>query len=391
MKPIPTIKELNTAIESDFKNQLEIDNLQSKMVINATTAVLSAQLKMLYLFVSDRFNNMFPDTADISENGGELNRLGFIYLNRQPKPATNGYYTARVTGVVDSKLRNNLTFKSNEDSKSPGKLFIIEDDYFLTGVDDIIQIRSLEAGGDSVLEIGDELTITEPVIGVQRTIEVEGVISLPLAGETIEEYRKKIIDAIQLEPQGGAKTDYRLWSQDAQGVRNVYPYVKENSAGTVQVFVEANALDSIDSYGTPSQTLIDLVDSVIKMDPDDTKPLNERGRIPIQSILEVLPITLRPVDITIIGLQEVNLEIKQLLRNNIYLFLQEIRPFIDGADLLRNKNDILYSGKVQSIVSDSLGGGNFFSDLKTFVDGQEIQNFKFSLSNIPYLRDVNYQ
>lgn len=391
MKNIPTIEEIFASIESDFKSQLNIDDIQTKMVINSMSAVLSGQFKLLYLYLADIQNNLFPDTADTFENGGQLNRLGAIYLNRQPKPSTNGYYLLKVTGVQNSKLRNSITFKSNDDSKSPGKLFILESDYYLNGVDDIITVRSLESGRSSILGIGDELTITEPVIGVDATVSIQEIITLPIESETIDSYRKKIIDAIQLEPQGGAKTDYRLWSQDAQGVDKVYPYVKENNAGTVQVFVEATEIDSVDGYGTPTQFLLDATREVILMDPDDTKPTNERGRKPMQTILEVLPITLKPVDITVLGLQQNNLDVQNLLRTNLKLFLKQIRPFIDGADLLKNKNDFLYSGKVQGVISDSLGNGNFFNDVKVFVDGQEITSFQFGLSNIPFLRNVNYQ
>lgn len=391
MKRIPTIKELFQTIEADFKSKLNIDDVQSKMVINALGSVLSAQFKMVYLYISDVQDNLFPDTADTVENGGQLNRMGNIYLNRQPKPATNGKYILKITGVADSKLRNNITLKSNDDSKNPGKLFILESDYFLSGVNDTIEVRSLESGGLSSLDIGNQLTITEPVIGVDATAEVLSISQVPLESETIEDYRKKIIDAIQLEPQGGSKTDYRLWSQDAQGVSQVYPYVKENNAGTVQVFVEAKKYDSEDGNGTPSTYILDLVREVIIMDPDETKPINERGRKPMQTILEVLPITLKPVDIVIYGLAQNNIDIQSLLRTNLDLFLSDIRPFIDGADLLKNKNDFLYSGKAQGVVSDSLGGGNFFNDLKTFVDGQEVVSFQFSLSNIPYLRNVEYQ
>lgn len=391
MKNIPTLQQLFTAIESDFKSQLNMDDVQIKMVVNSMSAVLSGQFKLVYLFLSDIQDNLFPDTADTFENGGQLNRLGAIYLNRQPKPATNGKYIFRVTGVPGSKLRNSITFKSNDDSRSPGKLFILESDYFLNGLDDIIEVRSLESGRASIIDVGNELTITEPVIGVEPTVQVESVIELPVESETVESYRKKIIDAIQLEPQGGAKTDYRLWSQDAQGVEQVYPYVKENNAGTVQVFVEATEIDSTDGYGTPTAFLLNATRDVIIMDPDDTKPINERGRKPMQTILEVLPITLKPVDVIIFGLQQNNLDIEELLRTNLKLFLKSIRPFIDGADLLKNKNDFLYAGKVQGVISDSLGGGNFFNDVKVFVDGQEINSFQFALSNIPYLRDVTYQ
>lgn len=391
MKKIPTIQEIYTSIESDFKSQLNIDDVQTKMVLNSLSAVLAGQFKLLYLYISDVQDNLFPDTADIFQNGGQLNRMGEIYLNRQPLPATNGIYIAKVTGELNSKLRNSLTFKSNDDSRHPGKLFILENDYYLNGLNDFIEIRSLESGINSMLEIGNELTITEPVIGVDSTILITDIVKLPIESETIDSYRKKIIDAIQLEPQGGAKTDYRLWSQDAQGVEKVYPYVKENNSGTVQVFVEATEIDSTDGYGTPSQYLLNEVKDVIIMDPDDTKPINERGRKPMQTILEILPITLKPVDVVILGLNQNNLDIQNLLKTNLKLFLKEIRPFIDGADLLKNKNDFLYTGKIQGVISDTLGNGNFFNDVKVFVDGQEIDSYKFALSNIPFLRYVTYQ
>ena len=391
MKKIPTIQEIYTSIESDFKSQLNIDDIQTKMVLNSLSAVLAGQFKLLYLYISDVQDNLFPDTADTFQNGGQLNRMGEIYLNRQPLPATNGIYIAKVTGELNSKLRNSLTFKSNDDSRHPGKLFILENDYYLNRLNDFIEIRSLESGINSMLEIGNELTITEPVIGVDSTILITDIVKLPIESETIDSYRKKIIDAIQLEPQGGAKTDYRLWSQDAQGVEKVYPYVKENNSGTVQVFVEATEIDSTDGYGTPSQYLLNEVKEVIIMDPDDTKPINERGRKPMQTILEILPITLKPVDVVILGLNQNNLDIQNLLKTNLKLFLKEIRPFIDGADLLKNKNDFLYAGKIQGVISDSLGNGNFFNDVKVFVDGQEIDSYKFTLSNIPFLRYVTYQ
>ena len=392
MKAIPTIKQLYTRIEAAIKNRLDITDVELKLVLDVFTSVIAGEFKLAYLYVSDVRNNLFPDTAETAENGGELNRLGQIYLNRQPRPATHGFFRFQVIGVENSKLRSGITFKSNDDSTNPGKMFISETEHFLSAIPDnnIFLLRSLEAGGKSILKVGDELTVTEPVIGIDNTIKITEIVSLPIESETVESYRQKIISAIQLEPQGGARTDYRLWAQDAQGVREVFPYVKENAAGVVQVFVEANAVDSIDGKGTPSQYLLDNVRDVIYMDPDETLEINDRGRLPIQAILEVLPITLKPVDITITGLRQNNIEIQNLIKTNIELFLKDVRPFVYGADLMRNRNDILYSGKVQNIVTDSLGNNNFFDDFNMSVDGQTELKFMFSFANIPYLRNINY-
>ena len=392
MKAIPTIKQLYSRIEAAIKNRLDITDVELKLVLDVFTSVISAEFKLAYLYMSDIRNNLFPDTAETAENGGELNRLGQIYLNRQPKPATHGFMRFQVVGVENSFLRSGITFKSNEDSYNPGKMFISETEHFLSSNpnQNIFVLRSLKAGAESILKVGNELTVTEPVIGIDNTIKITEIISLPIESETVESYRQKIIDAIQLEPQGGARTDYRLWAQDAQGVRQVYPYVKANAAGVVQVFVEANAVDSIDGKGTPSQYVLENVREVIYMDPDESLDINDRGRLPIQAILEVLPISLKPVDITISGLRQNNIEIQNLIKTNIELFLKEVRPFVYGADLMRNRNDILYSGKAQNIVTDSLGNNNFYDDFSMSVDGQIELKFMFSFANIPYLRNINY-
>ena len=67
-----------------------------------------------------------------------------------------------------------------------------------------------------------------------------------------------------------------------------------------------------------------------------------------------------------------------------------MRPFISGADLRRNKNDILYSGRVQSVVTDVLSNGNYFNVLDMNVDGNAEVSYEFTLGNIPYLRTLTY-
>lgn len=68
--------------------------------------------------------------------------------------------------------------------------------------------------------------------------------------------------------------------------------------------------------------------------------------------------------------------------------LYKVRPFISGADLQRNKNDILYYGKVQSVVTESLTNGNFFNNLTLEVDGNAEVSFEFTLGNVPFLNSL---
>lgn len=390
MKPIPTIKELYTNITGDLRSKLNLQIDYLKKTLEAFGLVISAQLHLAYLFLSDIQDNVFPDKATTADQGGTLERQGIIYMNRNPFPDSVGTFKISVTGVAGSVLRTNLTFKSNEGALNPGQLYILDSEYTLTGVDDEIEIRSIGAGVDFNLIAGDNLTITEPVIGVDKTVTVLEVLVQPKAGETTELYRKAILNAIQLEPQGGSRADYRQWSSDAQGVRSIYPYVRDIDASIVDIYVEATLVDSTDGKGTPSAAILEDVEEVIEMDPDVTKPVNERGRRPMQADVEVSAITLVPVDITITGLNDSSPSVQSTIQSSIEDFLYDVRPFISGADLRRNKNDVLYSGKIQSVVTEALVNGNFFNVLDLYVDGNPVTSYEFTLGNIPYLRNLTF-
>lgn len=389
MKPIPTIKELYGNMSSDLRSKLNLTADYLKKTFDAFCLVISAQVHICYLYLSDIQDNIFPDKATTEDQGGTLERQGMIYMNRGPFPASIGSFKASVVGVAGSVLRQNLTFKSNEETLNPGQVYILDSEYILTGTDDEIEIRSIGGGVDYNLNVNDNLTITEPVIGVDKTITISEVLVQPKAGETTELYRQAILNAIQLEAQGGSKADYRQWSSDAQGVRLVYPYVRDGGK-FVDVYVEATIIDSTDGKGTPSLSLLEETYDVIDFDPDVSKPTNERGRRPIQADVSTIPIVLIPVDITITGLNDSSASVKDAIESSINDFLYDVRPFIAGVDLRRNKNDILYSGKVQSVVTEALVNGNFFNVLELSVDGNIVTSYEFTLGNIPYLRNLIY-
>jgi uncharacterized phage protein gp47/JayE len=388
MRPIPTIQQLKANISGDFKNKLNLANDALKRVLNAFSLVISAQFHLAYLYLRDIQDNIFPDTANSESVGGTLERQGKIYLNRDRFPDSVGSFKVSVTGVAGSVLRQNITFKSNEGTLNPGQVYVLDTQYTCTGTADIITIRSLGAGSTFNLAVGNNLTITEPVIGVNQTVSVTEVVTQPTAGETEELYRQAILNAIQLEPQGGSRADYRQWATDAQGVRLVYPYVTDVTTGIVSIYVEAVLIDSTDGLGTPTTAILNDVVAVLNLDPDVTKPTYERGRKPAQAFLNVLPITLVPVDITITGLNVSTTDIENTIQESIEALLYRVRPFISGADLLRNKNDILYYGRMQSAVTESLTNGNFYDNLELFVDGNVELSYQFTLGNIPYLRNL---
>lgn len=381
MKQTPTIPQIFERFSSALKSELNIpENEDLKTHFSAVGSVVSSEIKLLYLFAEDIQRNLYPQTADPKSEGGMLEDLGMLYLGRLPRPATATTMYLRVNGTAGSVLRTNLTFK-NEQSNV---VYILDTQYVLNGTNDIIQVRSIETGSQTILSVGTELIITEPVLGVDSNVIVDSIINPSVGAETIEQYRNAIVDAIQLEPTGGAKTDYRLWGRDALGVRDVYPYVKQNDAGTIQIYVEA------ENGNVTSQMLTD-VRNVLELDPDASKPIHERGRRPMQATLEVLPVVEMLIDIKIIGLNIRTLAIEQSIFDSISAYLRDIRPFIDGGMLLRDKNDILNIARISNVVNDSIDVDNYFLDLKMFINDAPYDFYTFGLGRIPKLNGVSYE
>ena len=155
MAQIPTISELYENIANELKNRLNLSDSELKKVLNVVAVVLAGQLKLSYLALSDIQNNVFPDTADTSQNGGTLDRHGMIQLNRIQRPATNGVFEIEVSSVIGSQLRSGLTFKSNDSSLNPGKVYILDVEQITTSDPQIIEIRSIDGGIDYLLDVGD--------------------------------------------------------------------------------------------------------------------------------------------------------------------------------------------------------------------------------------------
>lgn len=378
-----TLVEIRENIVNDLKTRLNITDNQLKKVVDALANTLAGQFKLMDLRISDIQKNLFPDTADTAENGGELERLGQLYLGRNPFLATEGRYQISVVAESGSGLRSGITFKSNEDSESPGELYVLDNEFTASGTNDVFEVRSLNTGINVQLNVGDQLTITEPVLGIDQLVTVANVIQQPKAAETTQAYRTAILQAIQLEPQGGSRTDYVLWGKEAQGVANIFPYVKDNNSGTVQVYVEATEVDSLDSLGTPTEAILSDVVSVV-----NTDPVTGLSRKPILAGLEVLPIELSPVDVVITGLEDNGPSVISSIQDSIKSHLKTVRPFVDGANLLINRNDVLFAAKIQSVVTDVLDSGNFFRELSISVNGVGQISTTFSRENIPYLRNL---
>ena len=390
MIQIPTTKELFDDIISDLESAFgEGITIFVKVWIRALAAVQAAKLKLQYLRLASIEKNIFIDNADPEAIGGTLERFGRVKLGRDPFPAKAGQYTVEVTGDIGATIPASTTFKSNDDSLNPGKLFVLDVAHVLIATTDIIVVRALESGTVAKLEINDLLTSTTPIINVDSSVKVTIETIQPLDEEDTELYRKRGLLSYQLEAQGGAGTDYRIWSFDAQGVQQTYPFAKSGATNEMNLFVEATIAASTDGKGTPSASLLTDVEEVTEFDPDITKPLNERGRRPVTVIRNVLAITNKEVAIEVHGFVGLTSEIEALLLSALDTEINQIRPFVAGSDVLVDKNDILDLNKIISVILQAQPG-SIFGAIVLKIDGSPVNTFTFVDGNIPNLNSVTY-
>jgi hypothetical protein len=390
MTVIPTYIELYNDILSDLETQMQVSiPIFGKNFLRALAAVQAGKLWLYYKAIANVQKNIFIDTAEPESIGGTLERFGRVKLNREPFSARAGEYVVTVTGSIGAIIPAQSTFKSDDTVINSGKLFILDSAYTLVATTDSITIRALEAGNDSKLNIGDTLTATAPIALVDSIVTVSAETIEPSAEENIEDYRDKALDAYRLEPQGGAATDYRLWSADAQGVKQSYPYAKTGVVNEINLFVEATIADSIDGKGTPSALLLTDVEEVVEFDPDTTRPTYERGRRPLGVIVNFLPVTVLNVDVTINGFVGLTVDIQNAIELSLIDEINLVRPFVAACDILDEKNDILDSNKIISIILNTRPG-SVFGAITLNVGGVPYNSYTFINGNIPYVNSINF-
>lgn len=391
MITIPTIAQLRADILADLEAQYgESIPAFGKVFLYALANVQAGKLKLYYLSIAHLQKNIFVDTADPEASGGTLERFGRIKLNRNPFPATAGQYEIQVTGTIGAVIASGTTFKSDDDSANPGKLFILDTPFTLATNPDTCNVRALEAGLDSQLNIGDTLTATIPIANVDKSAEVISEVVEPLSAEDIEAYRDNIEQAFRLEPNGGSAADYKIWAADAQGVAAVYPYNKAGFPGELNLYVEATIADSTDGKGTPSQSILDDVEEVIEIDPDTSLPLAERGRRPLGvHDIHVLPVVIQTIDIDITGLSALTAAQQSSIEDALTLMISEIRPFIAGADVLSEQNDTLDVNRIIAEILNVVPGASF-GPVDLQVNTISESTFTFVNGQIPWVDSINF-
>lgn len=376
----PRLSDLQTSLFNAFETRFGTLNRGLKSIFRTLAQVFGGELYLFYLAGAKVQKNVFPDLADAEAKGGTLERFGRARLGRDPFPASQGLYYLTVTGSAGGTVNQGIIYKG-----SNGYNYSVEASVTLTGTTGTVTVRSLTPGMDARLLVNDELNCTQPILNVEAKAIVQAEIEEPIDAEDLEEYRAKILASFRIEAQGGAAGDYRIWAADAQGVREVYPFVGQ--PGEVNLYIEANAADSTDGFGTPTATIISNVESVVNLDPDETKSLNDRGRLPLNVFaVNYLPITPIPIVIAIAGYTGNTTEAQTILAAAIAEYLKDVRPYIPGADA--TDMSVLAAQRLIGTAVDALPREYNFAGLTMSIAGTPVNLRKFENGDIPIVGTV---
>lgn len=391
MVNIPSIRDLYNDILQDLQTEFQINiPVFGKLFLRALAAVQAAKLKLYYLQLGNVQKNLFPDVADTESMGGTLERQGRLKLNRNPFPATSAKYEISITVTGTPSIPTGTLFRSSESALNAEALYITDEDYSIDQINNRIIVRAVTPGVESKLNTGDALSCTVPIVGMTGDAVVESETVSPTAAETEEDYRNAIIDSYRLAPQGGAAADYILWAQDAEGVKNSYPYTSSGNPGEVDIYIEATIADSTDGMGTPSSTILGNVEAVIEIDPNTGV-----GRRPLGVwAVNVLPVVINKVFIDIANSTGLTTDQKNTLGQAIKEQIDLIRPFIAGADILDDKNDMISTNQIVSWIINAIPGAAFGNITLTIQEGTAtplaVTSKVFSYGNIPFLESISY-
>jgi hypothetical protein len=106
------------------------------------------------------------------------------------------------------------------------------------------------------LATGTVLTWQNPPVGAVGTVTLSSALSGAIDNETSPSLLARILSRWQSPPKGGARQDYRTWSESQTGVLRGYIYPRRQGTGTVDIVITAGGSGSGRKPSAAVQTVV---------------------------------------------------------------------------------------------------------------------------------------
>jgi hypothetical protein len=358
-----TIAEINQLIIDQIETQTgQIIPILPKAFIRILAKVLAGVFIILYKVAGWIFLQIFVSTASYDEVeilGKKITPLiewGRLVSVGDPDPATQAELSIDLTVLtLDSVLPSGTQFTSDLN----GLTYITQQSYTLSIDPFTIDVICTKSGTIGNLEVNDILTIANSVGYIEDDAPISAILTTAVDKEAEDDYRQRIIERFQLQPQGGALTDYRIWAQDASGVKQSYWYTGDPS--NVIGYIEGDP--EIYPDRIPDSSLLLAVGNVIDFDPDT----GLATRRPVTAVIDpvgdktytnIKAVILKEFDVEITGLVIDNIDdIEDQIYDALVTYFLNREPFIEGLTLLPKRN-VVSQANVIGIVDDIVSANN---------------------------------
>jgi len=335
----PTIKEIQTNIISGLETKFgQTVPILEKAVWRVLALILAGVWIVLYKIGSDAFKQRFVQTA----NDTSLQILGeLLKVFRQAATVWEG------EGEVESTTTGTLAPGTQLVNNNTGTVYLTKTQATLIVGTVTLELKAGTGGAAGDLQIGDIINFVSPIPGLADSVETTLITIAGEDQEDIEVYRRRVLDAYQKKPQGGASADYEQWSEEAPNVINAYPFVGA-LLGQVNVYIEVdNQTDGIPTAPQLTATL-----AYINFDPETGKATRRQTGAEVFT----LAISRRIFDTEIVGLSPDTAENKAFVEAAVIAHLLTKEPYIEGLSITRN--DAITRSGVQTVIQlvvDSIG------------------------------------
>lgn len=189
-----------------------------------------------------------------------------------------------------------------------------------------ITILANQSGAEGTLQIGDTVTLTETIPGIDTLATITAINTVGEPEESVESWRAAIIQIAAFPPQIGTASWFFDEALKVDGITRAYPYVDQDFPGRVEIFAVADG--NVDGQPTtPQLDEIDLITAEANkniMWATDLLPNAEKRLEAFASPVDIYDVVITE------GVPALSASLKEAIEASIDIYFITRNPFILG-------------------------------------------------------------
>jgi len=356
MVQVKSIRELADQILTDIESKTNQNTPAVNVAYNRAIALGVAGLATLnQIHNIDQRKECFPQTAT-----AELGLLLWSGLVNRPRgKGTQAELQATATGT------NGVTIGSGTTGPrwiaNSGINYTTKTGGLIAGGEVSITVLADQYGVEGTLQVGDEITLTTTIPGINTTAVITAINVTGAPAENVETWRTAIIQLAAFPPNIGTAAWFYNEAVSVAGITRAYPYVDQTYPGRVLIYAVAD--DNVDGIPTPAQ-LTAIEDNFLTAGKNvmwafDLLPNTEKRIEAFESPIDTYDVVITD------GIPALSASLKTKIEASIDNYFLTRNPFILGLSLLDQGSveKVAITAVAQNTIDSQTGETGKFTDI----------------------------